>query len=158
MRFVFVVAVVLSCGTRWSGAADETLKFFLSKCQYALAGEVLAEPAKRDKPFPWDGEGGKRQPMAVYEVRVQVLEQYQYDSQPYPHKEMTLYVLVPVGADRPMPLEKGAKCIFFLNWRFGGPAGATSYVTADPWFGVQRLDPKMAERLRQQGSRPPRTN
>ncbi len=93
--------------------------------------------------------------MTVYEVRVKVLGQYQYASQPYPHKEMTVYVLLPRGAGLPDITRKGSKCIFFLNWVYGGPGGPTSYVTADPWFGVLRYGPKLAELLQKQGKRPP---
>lgn len=159
MRALFVVMIVaLSHGAGLAPAADETLKFFLSRCQYALAGEVLAEPAQREKPFHWGGDIEKQHPMTVVEVRVKVLEQYQYHTQPYPHKEMTAYVLMPQGAGRPDVLKKGSKCIFFLNWVYGGPGGSTSYVTADPWFGVQRHDPKMAELLQEKGKRPPPVN
>jgi hypothetical protein len=110
MRAFFVVMIAaLSCGVGSAGAEDETLKFFLSRCQYALAGKVLAEPAKREKPFHWIGDIEKKHPMTVYEVRVQVLDQYQYDTQPYPHREMTAYVLLPVGAEPPGVLKEGVE-------------------------------------------------
>jgi hypothetical protein len=158
--YLAVMVAFLIYGVGLAGADDDTLKFYLSKSQYALAGEVLSEPAKREKPFHWDGDIDKKHPMSVFEVRLKVLDQYQYDTQPYSHKEMTAYVLLPVGAERPDVLKKGSKCIFFLNWRFGGPnkSDGTSYVTADPWFGVQRHDPKMAQLLQAQGKRPPRLN
>jgi hypothetical protein len=159
MRTFFLVMIaVLSCGAGPARADDETLKFYLTKCQFALTGEVLAEPAKREKLFHWDGDIDKKRPMTVFEVRLKVLDQHQYDVAPYPHQEMTAYVLLPVGAERPDALKKGSKCIFFLNWVFGGPntLDHTSYITADPWFGVQRHDPKMAQLLQMQGKRPPR--
>jgi hypothetical protein len=156
MRTFFVALIAaMSCGAGSAQAADETLKFFLSQSQFALAGELLAEPVKHDKPFRWWGDQ-KQPPLTVYEIRIKVLEQFQYQIAPYPHKEMTAYVLMPEGAERPDPLKKGAKCIFFLNWVYGGPAFTTSFITADPWFGVQRYDPKMAERLTAQGKRPPK--
>jgi hypothetical protein len=154
--FFAVVIAAVSCGVGSAQAADETLKFFLSRSQYVLAGELLAEPLKQ-KPFRWWGDE-KQPPLTVYEVRVKVLDQFQYQSVPYPHKEMTAYVLMPKGAERPDPLKKGVKCVLFLDWVFGGPGGPTSFITVDPWFGVQRYDPKMAERLTEQGKRPPKLN
>jgi hypothetical protein len=156
--FVVVMVAALGCGMVAAGGADETLKFYLDRCKYALAGEVLCEPTKREKPFHWIGDIDKKRPMTVYAVRIKVLDQYQYDGQPYPHKEMTVYVMLPVGAERPDALKKGSKCIFFINWVYGGPntSDGTSFVTADPWFGVQRHDPQMAELLQKQGKRPPR--
>jgi hypothetical protein len=155
--FLVVMIAALGCGARPAMADDETVTFYLTKCQFALAAEVLAEPAKREKSFYWDADIEKKHPMTVYAVRIKVLDQYQYQVQPYPHKEMTIFVMLPLGAERPDCLKKGSKCIFFLNWVFGGPNTSehTSFVTADPWFGIQRHDPKMAELLQAQGKRPP---
>jgi hypothetical protein len=154
--FSIVVVVVLGWGSSPVGASDEGLKFMLARSNYALAGEVVAEPAKWDRPFTWWGNG--KDPQTVYEVRVAVLDQYQYQGGPDPHKEMPLYVLVPEGAERPEPLRKGGRCVFFVNWLYGGPGGSTSYVTADPWFGVQRHEPKLAEILKKLGKRPEPSN
>ena len=156
--FLVVVIAALGCGVTPALADDETLAIYLAKCQFALTAEVLAEPTKHEKCFHWDIDIGKKHPMTVYAVRTKVLEQYQYQMQPWPHKEMTIFVMLPLGAERPDCLRKGSKCIFFLNWVFGGPNTSehTSFITADPWFGVLRHDPKMAELLRAQGTRPPR--
>jgi hypothetical protein len=156
MRSFSALVVVALGGGSVTAAPDETLKFYLSKAQFVLAGEVVGEPVEWEKPFHW-GED-KKNPLTVYEVRVKVLDQFQYDIQPYGHKEMTVHVLLADGMERPDALKKGAKCIFFLNWRFGGPGGPTSYVPADPWFGVLRYEPKLAEGLTAQGKRPPRAN
>jgi hypothetical protein len=155
MRIWFAVAIaVVSAAASQALASDETLKFYLARSQYVLAGELVAEPVKEARPFYWGAD--KKNPIVVYTCRVKVLEQFQ--DNPYSHKEMTVYVLRHDGSQRPDGLRKGEKCIFFLNWIYGGPGVGSSHVTSDAWFGVQRYDPRMAERLRELGKRPPRVS
>jgi len=158
MRILFALPLaMLAAMASQARASDETLKYYLSRSQYVLAGELVAEPVKEGKPFKWAAD--QKDSMVVYTCRVKIVEQFQYHSSPSPwtaNREITLYVLRHDGSERPAGLKKGEKCIFFLSWIYGGPGEGTSIVTSDPWFGVQRYDPKMAEKLREQGKRPPK--
>ena len=155
MRTSLALVLVLAAAGRAADAPDDTLGHYLSKSQFALAAEVLSEPVK----VP-GGENFVGKSKAVYACRLRVVEQFHHTHGPAP-TELTLHVVRWADGqdERPLALNKGQKCIIFVNWIYSAVGGSgTAYVTAGPWFGVQRYHGKMAELLRQQGKRPERAN
>jgi hypothetical protein len=141
---MFVLVAILN-SPAVADPPDDTLRHYLSKCDLALAAEVVSEPMKVE---------GERQRLHVrkgqtaYDCKIKVTEQFHYAHGPV-SGEFTVSVVV-WGDAPPVALKKGQKCIFFLAMRYGqvGPV-----VTPDPWFGVQPYNAKMAELLREQGKR-----
>jgi hypothetical protein len=123
---------------------DDTLQHYLSKSHYALAAEVVSEPKKVDWPRTLSINKGQ----TAYDCQIKVTEWFHYP-RPSAAKEFQVSVVV-WGDSPPIALKKGQKCIFFLATRYGqvGPLA-----TADPWFGVQPYNARMAELLKEQGKR-----
>ena len=151
--FALMLAAVVG-GTTLADPPDDTLGHYLGKSQYALAGEVVSEPAKVDRVLD-DAGGIIKKGQVVYTCRVKVGEQFHCPDGPAP-EEITVCVVrwADEKDELPAALKKGEKCIFFLKWVYSAVGGGGSaYVTPDPWFGVQPYNAKMAELLKEQGKR-----
>jgi hypothetical protein len=152
-----LLALVLTAavaGTALADPPDDTLRHYLAKSQYALVGEVVSEPTKVDRVSD-DAGGLIKKGQVVYTCRVKVLDRFHHPDGPPPTE---IPVCVVRWADEkdelPAVLKKGEKGIFFLRWVDSGVSGAsTAWVSADPWFGVQRYHARMVEMLKQQGKR-----
>ncbi len=155
MRTLFALVVVgVVNGVALADPPDDTLRYYLAKSHYALVGEVISEPVKVERRLD-DVPGVLMKGRVVYTCRVKVADQLHYPNGPSP-KEIPVYVIrwAAEKDELPAALKKGEKCIFFLNWVYSGIGGAsTAWVTADPWFGVQRYNAKMAALLKGQGKR-----
>ncbi len=147
------LAVIVG-GPARADAPDDTLRHYLTNSHYALVGEVVSEPTKMER-VPDDIPGLAMKGRVVYTCRLKVVDQFHYPDGPLP-KEVPVYVIrwADEKDELPPALKKGEKCIFFLNWVYSSIGGAsTAWVTADPWFGVQRYNAKMAALLKEQGKR-----
>jgi hypothetical protein len=168
-RIWFSVCVVLAClcTHHASSVAQPTLtpkqieqnadlgvlSQFLQANSFIIVGEVLDVPVKEEKALPW--QDPTKVQVSVYSCRVKVLETLLGSE---PSKEMKVYITrwPDKAAPNPSGVSKGEKCIFILNWLYGGPEN-THNITVDPWLGVLPYNGKLAELLRKHGNRPAAT-
>ena len=152
-----LIALVLAGvvgGTALADPPDDTLRYYLGKSQYALAGEVVSEPTNVDRVTD-DAGGLVKNGQVVYTCRVKVVEHFHCPDGPAP-KEITVCVVrwADEKDELPAALKKGETCIFFLKLVYSTVWGSGSaYVTPDPWFSAQRYNAKMAGLLKEQGKR-----
>ena len=155
MRTLFAVMLAgVVGGSALADPPDDTLRHYLGTSQYALAGVVVSEPVKVDRVLD-DAGGIIQKGQVVYTCRVKVGEQFHCPDAPAPEELTVCVVRWPDDKDElPAGLKKAEKCIFFLKLVYTTVGGSGStYVTPDPWFGVQRYNAKMAGLLKEQGKR-----
>lgn len=114
---------------------DETLRHYLSRSKVVVAGEVATEPRAVDK------EAG----VAGYLFEFRVSQRLAGpDVGPAIGVRVVRHERAP--EDAPARLEKGRRCILFLNPAGGGATPA--WESADPWFGLQPHSDAMAAAIR----------
>ena len=126
------------------------LSQFLQSNNFIIVGEILDVPVKEAKALPW--QDPKKVQVCVYSCRIKVLETLHGSE---PSKEIKVYITrwPDKAAPNPSGVSKGEKCIFVLNWLYGGPE-STHKITVDPWLGVLPYNGKLVELLRKHGNRP----
>ena len=135
--------------------SKETIKEYLSKSSFVLAGEVIsAEKLLTNNTIPaevWPKDH------VAYKCEIKILEEFHWQGGSLKHPTEPLRNVYVIRRADPKDecqkrLKKGEKCIFFFDiQRYGGDASFLP--TADPQFGVQPFDAKMTELLRQMGKR-----
>ena len=126
MRLVLVVILVAwSAATARADAGDDTLKYYLSRADLVVLGEVTKHPV---------GILSAGSVTEVFEFKIaQVLK----------GRGPTKGTTIQASAfhfdfdpeDTPRELRKGGTCILFL--KSARPKDAPAWTTVDPWFGVQ---------------------
>ena len=140
-KTVFCVLMIVMPTPVFGDDGDDTLTYFLSKADLAIAARIASEPAGLT------GEYG----VVNYVCKVNVLEVLKGTSIEKQELSVNIVRFERDPQDRIPWLKKGAKCILFLKWV--GPKGVPTWKTADFWFGIQRYGPWMARSLKRLGKR-----
>lgn len=130
-------ALLVSKST-FADTGDDTLRVFLSKADLVVAGELLSEPVKR------------RSELGVVNISFELRVANSIKGDVPEDRDLRVRIVryERVAGDELPWLRKGAKAILFLrNPRPGGRMGSVP-VSADMWFGVQRMNRKMQESLK----------
>lgn len=132
---VLGLVAVLSAPALVTGS-DETLRFFLSKSDLVVLGEITSDAARSNE------EVG-----AVYyfcDFRIAEVLKGKKPSNDSIQISVNRFELD--EGDRLPELGKGYKCIVFL--KNAGSAQKPRWETSDVWFGIQRPSPSMARLLK----------
>jgi hypothetical protein len=137
MRYVHAWALVLFLpAVAFSRDFDEALRLFLSRSDVVVRGEFKGKPVRGDASFD----------IVTYEGDFEIAECVKVEAPAAPRVGTTIKVQILAGAEDEIPeLKKGGKCLLFLECQSGPPN--PSYVTVDPWFGVQRSSPALAKAI-----------
>src|SRR5262249_24329833 len=136
-RTAMVLGLVLALGTpAFADDSDETLRFFLSKSDLVVLGEITSKPdGIVDEKGVWNyvcdfriAEVLKGQKPGADTIRINI-------------------VRIELNNENRLPeLKKGGKCILFL--KKAGVGVEPAWQSADSWFGFQRPSPWMARSLK----------
>jgi hypothetical protein len=137
MRTAILLGLVLALAApALADDSDDTLRFFLSKSDLVVLGEITSEPVGIV------GEDGVVNYICDFRI-AKVLKGKK------PNKDtININIVRFEGAneDRLSELKKGGKCIIFL--KNAGRGEKPVWRTADFWFGFQRPSPWMARSLK----------
>lgn len=140
-KTVFCVLMIVMPTPVLGDDGDDTLTYFLSKADLAIAARIASEP------FGFEDEVG----VVNYVCKVNVLEVLKGTSIEKQELSVNIVRFEIDPQDRIPWLKKGAKCILFLKWV--GPKEVPAWQTADFWFGIQRYGPWMTRSLKRLGKR-----
>jgi hypothetical protein len=126
MRAVLIVILAAwSATTARADAGDDTLKYYLSKADLVVLGEVTSDPV---------GVTSAATVTDFFEFKIAQVLKGNGPAKGTTMKVSTLhYAFDP--EDQPRELRKGGKCILFL--KAARPKESPAWATVDPWFGVQ---------------------
>jgi predicted RNA-binding Zn-ribbon protein involved in translation (DUF1610 family) len=113
--------------------SDETLRYFLSRTPWCVAGRFASEPA---------GEANESG-IVRYQADVEVSEVLKGKPDGPKKFRVGILRLEKDQADRPPVLANDAKCVLFVR-----PAGGDAWETVDCWFGVQPYSAALAAGLK----------
>lgn len=140
----FAVAVCVGClaglpGTVRADDGDDTLRSYLSKSDVVALGEFTSEPIGES------AEAGLVHYQADFKIARLLKGKPLGDRRDGGTIRANVVRVEFEPADKLPALRKGGRCVLFLtcNDRQGPP----SYITADPWFGVQPPLPSLAKSL-----------
>ena len=137
MRMVKALGLVLGLAVpAFADDGDDTLRFFLSKSELVVLGEITSEPHG-----VWDEKG-----VVNYICDFRIAEVLKGKKPGTDTVAVNIVQFELDKEDRLPGLKKGTKWIVFLK---SAPDGAKPpWRTADFWFGVQRPSPWMAQSLK----------
>jgi hypothetical protein len=128
MRYLFALGLTLGLpGLVVAGDFEATLRHYLAKSDVIVAGEFTSEPAGNQV------NGGFHH----YQGDFKITRIVKWDSPDETRVGDTIKVHILLDGDERLPeLTKGGKCLLFLTCRHLKPN--PSFISADPWIGVQR--------------------
>lgn len=131
---VLIVALWVPAG--FADTDDDTLRFYLSKSELVVTGEITTEPSCYTR------EAG----VPEYSCEFKIAEVLKGDDILNGETiRVTIRRFESGPKDRHPLVEQGAECILFLD---DTERGHPAYVTADFWFGVQRPSASLVRSLK----------
>jgi hypothetical protein len=136
MRAVLIfILAAWSATTARADAGDDTLKYFLSKADLVVLGEVTRDPV---------GITSAGSVTDFFDFKIAQVLKGKGPAEGTTMKVSALYFTFD-PEDQPRELRKGGKCILFL--KAAPPKVSPAWTTVDPWIGVQPASPFKARNL-----------
>lgn len=135
LEIVFGLVSILTI-TSFVHGSEDTLRYFLSKSDLVVLGEITTDTA------------GAQEEVGVvhYGCHFKIADVLSGNKPAEESIQVTITRFELHEADRLPELKKGCKCILFL--RNVGPNDRPMWETSDAWFGFQRPSPSMAKTLK----------